>query len=337
MDPRCFGFMPHPSDIVVATAGKAGTTWMQQLVTQLLGGGSEDALESFGSLHELSPWVEFRTSAGVLAALSPNSARLWLAERIGAGVPASTAAEELEVNDEAARILEATVAGYAALKRRIAASHGGRRVFKSHAPASLPVVARCPQIFVARAGLDAVLSLFHHWRATKPDYRAAAAAAAGAPPAPLDAPGAFLDMWLDDFEGWGAPAGGVAGWAETVRSFWELRGHENVLLVHFSDLKRDPRQQAARVAAHCGAGAECLDAALDHSSFAYMKAHQAWFDLDTLVPGHFLRKGDVGAGAGAFSDEQVARFDAAAARELGDDCAAWLRDGGEVPGAGGAA
>ena len=45
----------------------------------------------------------------------------------------------------------------------------------------------------------------------------------------------------------------------------------------------------------------------------------------------------VGAGAGAFSDEQVARFDAAAARELGDDCAAWLRDGGEVPGAGGAA
>ena len=329
-DDEVLAFKPLPSDVVVATAGKAGTTWMQQLVTQLLCGGSDAALSAFGSLHELSPWVSFVAARAVVAALSPQSARLWLAARVRAGGDAAAAARELERNDTAARLLEASHASLAALRRRVAAGHGGRRCLKTHAPACAPVVDACPCVFVARGGPDAVVSLFHHWRATRAGYREAAAAAAGAPPAPLETAAAFFDLWLDDFRGYGAPRDGVTAFLRVVASFWRLREHRHVLLVHFADLKRDARREAARVAAHCGIALDGLDAALDHSSFAYMKAREAWFDLDTLEPGRFLRQGALGGGAAALADAQLARYDALVARELGDDCARWLRDGGGV-------
>jgi aryl sulfotransferase len=48
-------FSFRPDDIFVATYAKTGTTWMQQIVLQLLFGGSEDA-----SVAGVSPWIDFR-------------------------------------------------------------------------------------------------------------------------------------------------------------------------------------------------------------------------------------------------------------------------------------
>ncbi len=42
-------------DIVIATYGKAGTTWVQQIVAQLLFDGAEN-LET----AEMSPWMDLR-------------------------------------------------------------------------------------------------------------------------------------------------------------------------------------------------------------------------------------------------------------------------------------
>lgn len=54
------GFAPRPDDIIIATAPKCGTTWMQQIVSSLV---FQDA--EVRALPSVSPWVEarFRFSA----------------------------------------------------------------------------------------------------------------------------------------------------------------------------------------------------------------------------------------------------------------------------------
>lgn len=49
-------FRFRDDDIVIATYAKSGTTWMQQIVGQLIFSGREDY-----NLHKLSPWLDFRT------------------------------------------------------------------------------------------------------------------------------------------------------------------------------------------------------------------------------------------------------------------------------------
>ena len=57
MDSLRWNFLrPRADDITVATTYKAGTTWMQAIVANLIFGGAELP----GSLHELSPWIENR-------------------------------------------------------------------------------------------------------------------------------------------------------------------------------------------------------------------------------------------------------------------------------------
>lgn len=62
------GFRPRPSDVLITTAPKAGTTWMQQILHQLRSGGDE----SFRSIFDEVPWLEFprpkQTAPEVLAA-----------------------------------------------------------------------------------------------------------------------------------------------------------------------------------------------------------------------------------------------------------------------------
>lgn len=48
-------FRFRDDDVVIATYGKAGTTWMQQIVGQLIFGGAEGL-----PIHDLSPWLDLR-------------------------------------------------------------------------------------------------------------------------------------------------------------------------------------------------------------------------------------------------------------------------------------
>ena len=48
-------FAFRDDDVIVATYGKSGTTWMQQIVGQLIFGGNEDV-----NLAEMSPWLDLR-------------------------------------------------------------------------------------------------------------------------------------------------------------------------------------------------------------------------------------------------------------------------------------
>src|SRR5262245_31366786 len=56
MDSTLWNDFPfRDDDIVIGTYAKAGTTWTQQIVGQLIFEGDEDV-----SIHELSPWWDMR-------------------------------------------------------------------------------------------------------------------------------------------------------------------------------------------------------------------------------------------------------------------------------------
>jgi aryl sulfotransferase len=52
---RWNGFKFRDDDIVIATYAKSGTTWMQQIISQLIFRG-----ESVGDFYKISPWIDFR-------------------------------------------------------------------------------------------------------------------------------------------------------------------------------------------------------------------------------------------------------------------------------------
>jgi hypothetical protein len=60
-------FRARPTDVLITTAPKAGTTWMQQILHQLRSGGDE----TFDTIDSVVPWLELprpgRSAAQVLA------------------------------------------------------------------------------------------------------------------------------------------------------------------------------------------------------------------------------------------------------------------------------
>eukprot|EP00050_Salpingoeca_kvevrii_P022321 m.124568 g.124568 ORF g.124568 m.124568 type:complete len:318 (+) comp9674_c2_seq2:4556-5509(+) len=62
-------FQPHPSDVLVVTTPKAGTTWMQQICHQLRTGGDED----FEEISAVVPWLELAYDLGQAAAMEPTA------------------------------------------------------------------------------------------------------------------------------------------------------------------------------------------------------------------------------------------------------------------------
>ena len=64
-------FKFRDDDVIIVTYAKSGTTWLQQIVTQLILGGAEDV-----SMHQLSPWVDLRiTPPEALARLEAQTHR----------------------------------------------------------------------------------------------------------------------------------------------------------------------------------------------------------------------------------------------------------------------
>ena len=49
-------FIARPSDVLITTPPKAGTTWMQQILHQLRTGGDT----TFASIDDVVPWLEIQ-------------------------------------------------------------------------------------------------------------------------------------------------------------------------------------------------------------------------------------------------------------------------------------
>jgi aryl sulfotransferase len=208
-----------------------------------------------------------------------------------------------------------------------------RRFIKTHLPVDALVYSpRAKYLYIGRDGRDVLWSLHHHHLHANADFYATLNDTPGRVGPPIEPPVAdvrryFLD-WLerDGFPFW-------PFW-DNVRSWWAIRHLPNLLLVHFADLKADPEAEIRRIAEFLEVPIypERWPAILEHCSFAWMKRHAA---LSAPLGGGlweggattFINRGTNGRWRDVLTAEDIGRYEAMAARELGVECARWLASG----------
>jgi aryl sulfotransferase len=126
-----------------------------------------------------------------------------------------------------------------------------------------------------------------------------------------------------------------------LAAWWPLRNQPNVLLVHFSDMKRDHAGTVQRIADFLGYAptADQMVDILEFTSFAWMKAHEDKFEarlaaeVPILQPGGMVRKGKTGAAReDGVTPEMSAEVAALGKGFLPDQQAFdWIYAGGALP------
>jgi len=272
-------FQFRDDDIIIGTYSKSGTTWMQQIVSQLIFSGEEGL-----PVSDMSPWVDLR--------LPPKEVKLPMLE-----------------------------------------GQTHRRFLKTHLPVDALVFSeKAKYLYIGRDGRDVVWSLYNHHANGNEAWYDALNNTPGrvGPPLgpPVGAPPAYFEHWLTND---GAPF-----WPfwENVRSWWGIRHLPNVKLVHFADLKADMEGQIREIAAFIGVDIDedRMASILEHCSFDYMKSNAeqsaplggAFWEGGAKT---FIHKGANGRWKTDLPKELSARYEQAALRELGSDCAEWLRSG----------
>jgi len=273
-------FRFRDDDVIVATYGKSGTTWTQQILGQLLFGGAEGV-----AVAEVSPWLDLR--------IPPKAMKLPAVE---------------------------------------AQTH--RRFLKTHLPVDALVFSpKAKYIFVARDGRDVAWSFYHHHANANDTWYAALNDTPGlvgekiARPG-VEEPAAYFRRWLaqDGHPFW-------PFW-EVIRSWWDIRGLPNVMLLHYAEMKADLPGSMRRIARFLDIAIDerSWDAIVSHCTFDYMKAHAAesaplggiFWDGGAET---FINKGVNGRWRDLLSVEDVKAYEGRALKELGPDCAKWLATG----------
>ncbi|KAI0196755.1 P-loop containing nucleoside triphosphate hydrolase protein [Xylaria flabelliformis] len=276
-------FKFRPDDVIIATYAKAGTTWMQQIVSQLVHSGDESVAPQV-----LSPWVDLRI------------------------IPRDALFQQLE-----------------------AQTH--RRFMKTHLPIDATVWRpEVKYIFCARDGRDTVWSLHNHlFVATDTFYQLIndTPGRVGPPLArPSDNP---RDMFMQLLDGDMNPETVWPFWSH-IRGWWEVRDQPNLLLVHFNDLKADLNGEMRRIAKFLEIPemrTENWDAAVEHCTFDWMKAHAELTapqqsDIAFKEGAHsFIHKGTNGRWKNVLSEDDNRQYLERARQELGEECARWLEKG----------
>jgi len=268
-------------DVIIATYGKSGTTWTQQIVAQLLL-GPDETLET----GVISPWMDLR--------VPPKEAKL----------------EEIEAQRH-------------------------RRFVKTHLPTDALVFSdKVKYIYVGRDGRDCAWSLYNHhlkgndfWYSALNETPGLVGAEFPRMEEGTDAHAYYTTWFKED---------GYPFWPfwENIRSWWAIRTHPNVIMIHFADMKADLETEMRRVAEFLDVPHTKKDwpALVEYCTFDWMKAHG---DLTAPLGGalwdggsdSFLHKGENKRWADTLSAEEIATYEARAIKELGEDCANWLANG----------
>jgi aryl sulfotransferase len=292
---RWDGLAIRPDDIVIATYPKCGTTWTQRIVDLLV-------------FQDPAPRPIMDTS-------------VWLDSRIFGSL------------DENLETLEA---------------QRHRRFIKSHLPFdALPIYDTVKYIHVARDGRDAFISWHNHVRGFTPESKMkigmiimndpllAPLMAGGPPPETPEDPQAFFQTWIAEAEGEPKTGPGAnLGYFDFENTYWGERRRENMLFVHYNDLKADLPGEMRRISdfLEIDTPADRLPALAQAAGFEAMSANG-----EALLPHigehfdhgakRFLNKGTNGRWRDVLTAADLERYEAAFRRKVSPACADWLEHG----------
>jgi aryl sulfotransferase len=223
-----------------------------------------------------------------------------------------------------------------------------RRVIKTHTPSdAMPLHDTVSYIHVARGGLDAFMSWHNHVSAYTPEVLAFMdhvgaqddTIARPHPRMPADIRD-FFRAWMTEGEGARlADDMPAARYFAIERSFWSDRRRENVLLVHYNDLKADLDAEMRRVSAFLGIPVDerIWPKLVDAARFDAMRESGA-----TLMPqgrgiwekGHesFFHAGTNARWRDVLTPADVALYENRLARETSPALARWLAGGRRAAG-----
>ena len=219
-----------------------------------------------------------------------------------------------------------------------------RRFIKSHTPLDgLPWDDRVTYVCVGRDPRDAGFSWDNHMLNIDLQQlitlRAAAVGlddltADDVPPPPPETEIERFWLWVEEASPPSAVVSSLASTMHHLRTFWEARDRENVVLVHYSDLMSDLEGEMRRLAQRLGIEVpeERWPALVDAATLDQMRAradvvapnstHQLWQDNK-----RFFHHGG-NRWRARLDDDDLSRYDARL-RELGvpDDFSAWAHEG----------
>ena len=215
-----------------------------------------------------------------------------------------------------------------------------RRAMKSHLPFdALPIYDEVRYVHTARGGLDACFSFHNHYAGFTPEALAnihgvgLADETIGRPlPRPPADQREFFHFWIESGAGSGSPQ--ATDFFDIERSYWSERARENLLLVHFNDLKADLSAEMKRIAGFLGIETPpaLWPQLVEAATFDGMKR-----DGQALLPqlnqvfergaGTFLHKGTNGRWRDVLTDEDVALYRDRAAAALPPGLNQWLEEG----------
>lgn len=226
---RAKHYEPRPEDVFVATQMRCGTTWMQQIVYEIVNRGAGDLGDSGRHLYAISPWIDAISSVSVT---------------------------------------DAPVVG-----------HRPTRIIKTHLPTSLcPFGPQARYIYVARHPVSCFASIVDFNRSM-----------VGPLLPPVDT---LADWYCSDKMYW-------LPWPKHVDGWWRWADtRNNVLFVHFEDMKRDLGAVLDRVADFLGCALTPGEKARVEAKcrFDYMKAHEEVFEMApptmfSAASGEFMASG----------------------------------------------
>jgi aryl sulfotransferase len=220
----------------------------------------------------------------------------------------------------------------------------GRRFIKSHTPLDgLPVDERITYLCVGRDPRDVALSWRGHMENLNLDAVFGALAASiepddyFEPPPPIQT---FSDdreaarHWIDDDWPLEKLAMSLAGTVNHLKSFWDERDRDDVVLLHYDDLKVDLEGEMRRLAGRLGIEVpeERWPTLVKAATFSEMRARAELVAPDTgnqiwKSTEEFFKRGTSGQWGDVFDDELAAHYEARMRELASPDLIDWLHRG----------